>query len=163
MRAVVEAGAYRLLGRTNEAVSAYRAAQKTTDDDTQGRKFAAQDRAYSITIEDLLAQGERHAAEAKLQQWEAEHPMAKYESDFLLVRAKVLIAFGRWNEALQELDSFRGMQPDSPFQILADFHRARALFQLGKQDDAGKIWKDIATKYPKHDLAPESARLSGAQ
>jgi tetratricopeptide (TPR) repeat protein len=118
------------------------------------------DRALSITIDGLIAQGERKAAEDKLAEWEADHPMAKYDSDFLLLRGRVLMMFGRWNEALQEIESFRALQGDNPFQILADFHRARALFELGRKDEAKKIWADLATNYPKHELAPEAARLA---
>ncbi len=153
---------YRLLGRGKEAVEHYRAVQKTVADETQGRKFAAQDRGYSITIADLIAQGYRFEAEAKLAEWEVEHPMAKFDSDFLLLRARVLMLFGRWNEALQEIESFGKMNPDSPYQIPADYYRARALWELGKKDDARKLWQGIAKNFPKHEMAGESARL-GAQ
>jgi tetratricopeptide (TPR) repeat protein len=146
---------YRLLGRGKEAVENYRAVQKTVTDETQGRKFAAQDRGYSITIADLIAQGYRFEAEAKLAEWEIEHPMAKFDSDFLLLRARVLMLFGRWNEALQEIDSFGKMNPDSPYQIPADYYRARALYELGKKDEARSIWQEILTKYPKSDLVDE--------
>jgi tetratricopeptide (TPR) repeat protein len=149
---------YRLLGKTKEAVAQYQSVQKTVADETAGRKFAAEDRANSITITDLIEQGYRHEAEEKLTAWEIEHPMAKYDSDFLLLRGRVLMEFGRWNEALQEIESFRQMNPDSPYQIPADFHRARALFELGKKDEAKKIWQGIVTKYPKHDLVDECRR-----
>ena len=148
---------YRLLGKTKEAVAQYQSVQKSVADETAGRKNAAEDRANSITITDLIAQGYRHEAEAKLTAWELEHPMAKYESDFLLLRGRVLMEFGRWNEALQEIESFRQMNPDSPYQIPADFYRARALYELGKKDDAKKIWQDLAKKYPKHELAGDAA------
>ena len=96
----------------------------------------------------------------KLLEWEADHPMGKYESDFLLLRGRVLMEFARWNEALQEVESFRAMHPDSPYQIIADFHRARAIAKLGRGVEAQKIWREIATKYPKHELAAESARYA---
>ena len=151
---------YRLLGKTAQAVEQYGSVQKSISDETQGRKNAAEDRANSITIIDLIEGGHRHEAEQKLREWELEHPMAKYDSDLLLVRGRVLMLFGRWNEALQEIESFEKMQPDSPYQIPADFYRARALFELGKKDEARKIWADLAAKYPKHELAGESRRLS---
>jgi len=148
---------YRLQGKAKEAAAQYQSVQKTVADDSQGRKFGAQDRGYSIAITDLIAQGYRHEAEDKLTEWELEHPMAKFDSDFLLLRGRVLMEFGRWNEALQEIEPFRAMNPDSPYQIPADFYRARALYELGRKDEAQRIWKDIATNYPKHDLAKESA------
>ena len=148
---------YRLQGKANEALAQYQSVQKTVVDDSQGRKFGAQDRGYSIAITDLISQGYRHEAEAKLTEWELDHPTAKFDSDFLLLRGRVLMEFGRWNEALQEIDSFRAMNPDSPYQIPADFYRARALYELGRKEEARRIWKEIATRYPKHDLAKESA------
>ena len=82
---------YRLLGRTKDAIESYKSVQKTIADETAGRKNAAQDRSNSITIADLLDQGYRHEALAKLEEWELlEHPMAKYDSDFLLLRGRVL-------------------------------------------------------------------------
>ena len=151
---------YRLLGRVKDARLQYESVQKTIADDTGGKKLPAMDRAYSITISGLIDQDQRKAAEAKLVEWESEHPMAKYDSDFLLLRGRVLMMFGRWNEALQEIESFRAMNPDNPFQIPADFYRARALAELGQKDEAKKIWSEIATNYPKHELAAESARLA---
>ena len=151
---------YRLLGKVKEARAQYESVQKTIADETGGKKLPAMDRAFSITINGLIDQGERKAAEDKLFEWETEHPLAKYESDFLLLRGRVLMLFGRWNEALQEIESFRTIQGDNPFQILADFYRAKAMFELGQRDEAKKIWASIAKDYPKHDLAPEAARLA---
>ena len=37
---------------------------------------------------------------------------------------------------------------------------ARALSELGRRDEAKKIWAEIATNYPKHELAAEAARLA---
>ena len=56
--------------------------------------------------------------------------MAKFDGDYLLLRARMLNAFGRWSEALVELDSFKNVQPDSPYEIDADFQRAEALDAL---------------------------------
>jgi TolA-binding protein len=34
------------------------------------------------------------------------------------------------------------------------------LWGLGRKDEAKKIWAELAAKYPKHELAPESLKLS---
>jgi tetratricopeptide (TPR) repeat protein len=152
---------YRLTGRIKPAIEQYQGVQKQIADETGGRKVPAQDRAYSIAVEDLLENGLRIEASDKLRKWELGHPMAKFDSDFLLLRGKTLNAFGRWSEALVELDSFKNVQPDSPGEIAADFQRAVALDALGKADEAQQIWKDISTKYPRHELAaPSKARLA---
>ena len=152
---------FRLTGRIKPAVEQYQGVQKNVADETNGRKLPAQDRASSIAVEDLLESGSRNEAADKLREWELRHPMAKFDSDFLLLRARMLNAFGRWAEALTELDSFKSVQPDSPYEIDANFHRAVALSALGKTDEAQKIWKDITTNYPRHELAaPSKAKLA---
>ena len=150
----------RLQGKLKEAEEAYRVIQKSVVDESGGRKYAAQDRAFSVTVGNLIAGGNRVEAEAILQKWEGEHPTAKLQSDFLLLRGRVLMMFGRWGEALQEIESFKGLNPDSPFQIPADFYRAKALAGLGQVNAAKKIWLSIANQYPKHELAAEALKLS---
>ena len=152
---------YRLTGRIQPAIEQYRSVQKDVADETGGRKAPAQDRACSIAVEALLASGSRSEAADKLREWELRHPMAKFDSDFLLLRARMLLAFGRWTEALTELDSFKNVQPDSPCEIAADFYRAEALAALGKTGEAQKIWGAISTNYPRHELAaPSKAKLA---
>jgi len=152
---------FRLTARIQPAIEQYRSVQKDIVDETGGRKLPAQDRALSITVESLMESGLRREAADKLREWELKHPMSKFESDFLLLRARMLNAFGRFSEALVELDSFMKIQPDSPFEIDASFHRAEALSGLGKTDEAKKIWNDISARYPNHQLAaPSKERLA---
>jgi tetratricopeptide (TPR) repeat protein len=150
---------YRLQGKLKEAEELYAAVQKTVQDDSAGRKFAAQDRANAVAVGNLIEGGYRAEAEARLQLWELVHPMAKLQSDFLLLRAQAHMLYGRWGEALQEVDSFKALNPESPFQIPADFHRARALAGLGRKEEARQIWSSLVTQYPKHPLAEAAFRL----
>ena len=143
---------YRFLGRYKEAIAQYQLLGIKADD----RSLPAQDRAYSITINDMLQNGFRSEALAKLNEWEMKHPMAKFDSDFLLLRARTLMFFGRWSEAMLELESFEKVQPESPGQIDAEFLRARVLYERGAKDEARKLWNGIVTSYPKHPLAPEA-------
>ncbi len=147
---------YRVLGKYPEAIAQYQLVQKSLSEASGGRKLPAQDRAYSIEINELLTDGYRKEAEQKLVEWESKHPMAKLDSDFLLLRGRLLILLGRWKEALMEIESFEKMQPDSPYQVEGDFYRARAFFELGQKDLAKKMWSEIATKYPKHQFAEPS-------
>ena len=71
---------------------------------------------------------------------------------FLLLRSRVLTMYGRWREALAELDAYAATHPDSPYQIDVDFYRARSLRELGKKEEARKIWQDIVKNYPKSEL-----------
>jgi tetratricopeptide (TPR) repeat protein len=150
---------YRLQGKVKEAEEAYVATQKGVKDESDGRKYAVQDRANSVAVLNLLERGFKVEAMEKLRAWEREHPMAKLQSDFLLLSGRVLMEKGRWMEALQEIDSFKLLNPDSPMQISADFYRAIALKGLGRRNEAVKIWSSIFTQYPKHPLASESQRM----
>jgi tetratricopeptide (TPR) repeat protein len=147
---------YRLLGKYKEASAQYLSIQKTVLDESESRKLPAQDRAFSITINDFIESGHREAAESKLQEWEFRHPMAKLDTDFLLLRARTWMLFGRWQEALSEIDSFEKMQTDSPYEIDAEFYRARVLYETGQKDAARKIWTQLARDYPKNELAQKS-------
>ncbi|MEI8063908.1 MAG: tetratricopeptide repeat protein [Verrucomicrobiota bacterium] len=159
--ALVRAGDYfRLQGRSAEAITRYQQAQRSVVEDSEGRKLPAQDQAFSMTLEDLLSRNEAVVAEQKLTEWEARHPMAKLDSDFLIWRGRVLLARGRQREALAEIESFEKLLPESPYQIDAAYYRAQALFALGRQAEARLIWAEIAKQYPQHPLAISSLELS---
>ena len=150
---------YRLLGRYKEAIAQYQGIGIKGDD----RSLPAQDRAYSITVRELLEANRRDEAQAKLGEWEIRHPMAKFDSDFLLLRARMLMLYGRWNQALSEIESFEKVQPESAYQIDSEFFRARILFEKGRKDEARKIWAEIAKSYPKHPLAGAAKEWGGKQ
>jgi tetratricopeptide (TPR) repeat protein len=151
---------FRLAGKTPQAIEWYRAAQQVSPDKTDGRKLPTQDRASSIAVLNALMRNDRVEAAKKLDEWEKRHPLAKVYSDFLLLRARTLMAFGHWHEALAELDSFQAANPESPYQIEVDFQRAHILFATGKADAARKLWADIAKNYPNHERAAESRDLA---
>ena len=148
--------AYRLNGDAKQAATRYQAAQGA--DPSNERRLSAEDQANSMTVSDLIEKNERQEAEAKLTDWELAHPMAKLSSDFLLLRSRVLTLYGRWREALTELDGYAATHPDSPYQIDVDFYRARALYELGKKDEARKLWQDIVKNYPRSELAEPSKK-----
>jgi tetratricopeptide (TPR) repeat protein len=150
--------AYRVLGMVPQATEAYRAAAPGRGDD---RKTPAQDQAYSLAVADLLADGFRDETLAKLREWELRHPAAKLETDFLLLRAKVLMRFGRWKQAETELDSFLKIRPETPYEVDVDFLRARIWSKTGRAAEARAAWKALASKYPNHPLAEEARRASG--
>ena len=146
----------RLQGKIPEAAAMYAALQKTIPDSSLGRRMPAQDRAFASSVTDLLDKQQRDEAERRLGEWERARPLAKMETDFLLLRARVLMAFGRWGEALAEAGSLRQISPDGPYQVDADFLRARILAELGRKEEARKIWAEISEKYPRSEWAKPS-------
>jgi tetratricopeptide (TPR) repeat protein len=149
---------YRLNGDTAHAIARYQAAQPP--DQSAGRQMPAEDQANAMTVEDLLNSGARAEAADTLDAWELAHPMAKLTTNFLILRARLLTLYGRWREALTELEAFSSAHPDSPYAVDVDYYRARCLYQLGNQDEARKIWRDIAKNYPKSELAKPSRELA---
>jgi tetratricopeptide (TPR) repeat protein len=150
---------YRMTDQSQKAESQYRAIQKTVPDETGGRKLPTMDRSYSIAVDNLLSNGMRQEAEKKLREWEIIHPMAKFDSDFLLLQARMLNSFGYWYQALAELDSFKNAHKESPYEITADFYRAECMDGLGKHEDARTIRQSIVSNYPKHELAEKCRQL----
>ena len=145
---------YRLNGDLNHAAEHYRAAQPP--DPTNGRGLPAEDQANALTVEDLLGDEARQDALDRLAKWERAHPLAKLTTNFLVLHARTLAMFGRWRESLAELDAFAAIRPDSAYEIEVDFYRARALYELGDKDQARKLWKQIASNFPKSELAKPS-------
>jgi hypothetical protein len=150
---------HRLRGETDQARAQYSSAVAPADGSTPA-KLALIDRAMGMTIERLLAQGDRNSAATKLAEWELVHPLAKYESEFLLLRGRALLLFGRANEAREEFESFRAIRTDAAAQASADFYRAHALSALDRNEEAKKLWADMAANQPNHPLAAEAARLA---
>ena len=145
---------YRVNGNVAQAIDRYKVDQPT--DPAVLRKLPAEEQANSLTVTDLIESGNRQEAEAKLSAWELADPMAKFSTDFLLLRSRLMSLYGRWRESLTELNAFAGSHPDSPYQIEVDFYRARALYELGQKEEARKIWADLVKNYPKSEYATSS-------
>lgn len=143
---------HRLLGHTKEAVEQYQSLTPPKKDPA----LAVKDNAASLAIRDLLEKGFAAEAQTKLLEWERRRPMTKFDSDFLLLRARTWIAMGRWREAQTELESFQKIQPDHPFQTDARFYQARVLYEQGAREQARKLWSAFATELPRHPLAKEA-------
>ncbi len=151
---------YRVNGKYAEAIEKYRAAQRAVTDATRGKKLPTQDEAYALSVGEFISTGRREEAQKNLTDWEIAHPITKISSDFLVLRGQFLNKLGRHREALVELESFKGLSPESPYLVDADFHRAHALWELGRKDEARKLWTDIVRKFPKHTLAKDSEELA---
>lgn len=143
---------YRILGNYKEAAAQY----QTLGSKEKEQALAAKDSASSIAVRDLLEKGFNREAQAKLFEWERRRPMVKFDSDYLLLRARTLLALSRWTEALTELESFQKVQPDSAYQTDAQYYMAQILYEKGSKEEARKIWNTFASDYPKHPLTPKA-------
>ena len=74
---------------------------------TAGRQLPAEDQANAMTVEDLLANGTRQRSHGRTSDgpgsWRI--PMAKFTTNFLVLRARILALYGRWREAQTELEA----------------------------------------------------------
>ena len=150
----------RIQGQYDEAAARY---QKVNTQRDEPAKSAAQDQAYSMTINSLLEEDHREDAAAKLTEWEVTHPQAKLTTDCLLLSARVAMSFGRWHEAQTELESYAKMMPESPYQIDTQFYLAQALAGGKQIDQARAIWTKIAKDYPRSPLAEKSKELAAGK
>lgn len=156
--ATIRLGDYDLLnGRTEDAARCFKSENKDAD-----RKAPVIDRSHSLAIEELLKTGHLDEARAKLNEWERQRSAAKIEGDQLLWRARVMFQAGDWGRALQDLETSLEVRPGSPEEIEVLFWQGRALYELGRKDEARKIWNALVKDYPKHERA-EAAKLWSAK
>ena len=155
--ALIRLGDYHLLnGRFEEAARCF--AEAVPVREATAGKAPVIDRAHSLAIEELLNGNHLDEARAKLDEWELQRPAAKLETDQLLWRARVMFLAGEWSRALQDLQTSLKLRPGSPEEIDVRFWQARTLFELGRKDEARKLWNALVKDYPKHERA-EAAKL----
>ena len=69
---------------------------------------------------------------------------------------------GEWSRALQDLETSLKVRPGAAEEIDVRFWQARALYELGRKEEAREIWNSLVKDYPKHERA-EAARLWAAK
>ncbi len=154
--AIIRLGDYELLnGRVDEAVRCF--SEAVSDPEAADRKAPVIDRAHSLAIEALIQNHHLDEARDKLDAWERQRPGAKIDGDQLLWRARVMFLSGQWARSLQDLETSLKLRPGSPEEIDVLFWKGRSLYELGRKDEARKIWNALVKDYPKHERA-ESAK-----
>ena len=143
--------ARRLQGQFREARESYASAMDTGAEALRGGPTT--DKAMALALESLIQDKRLNEARAKLADWERLRPVAKIDADFLLWQARVHALAGDWPAALTELDSALHARPNAPEEIELSFWKARALYELGRKDDARTIWNRLIRDYPKHERA----------
>jgi tetratricopeptide (TPR) repeat protein len=152
----IRLGDYHLLGgRIDEALRCF--AEAVPDQAEAERKAPVIDRAHSLALEDLINDQQLALARAKLESWERQRPAARVEGDQLLWRARVAFLAGEWQRALQDLATSLTIRPGAPEEIETRFWQGRTLYELGRKDEARRIWQQLIKDYPKHERA-ESAK-----
>lgn len=155
--ALVRLGDYQLLnGRTEDAARCF--ADAVAGDAKADGRAPVIDRARSLAIEQLVK--DRHPEESldKLTAWELERPMAKIDGDQLLWRARVMFLAQDYARALQDIETSLKVRPGAPEEIELRFWRGRALYEIGRKDEAREVWNLLMKEYPKHERA-EAAKL----
>ena len=151
--AMIRLGDSHLLnGRIDDAARCFAEAVSGGGEDTE-RKAPALDRAHSLALESLIDGKHTLEARAKLDAWERLRPSAKLDGDMLLWRARVMFLAQDWNRALQDLETSLKVRPGAPEEIEMLFWQGRALYELGRKDEARKVWKALVNDYPKHERA----------
>lgn len=149
---------YLLMGRTDDAVKCF--TEAVPDQQEAERKAPVIDRAHSLAIEDLIQAKHLDEARAKLDSWERQRPLARIEGDQLLWRARVMFLAEEWQRSLLDLETSLKLRPGSPEEIDVRFWQGRTLYELGRKDEARKIWKALIEDYPKHERAEAAKQWS---
>lgn len=155
--ALVRLGDYQLLnGRSEDAARCF--ADAVSGDAKADGRAPVIDRARSLAIEQLV--NDKHLDESleKIVAWELERPMAKIEGDQLLWRARVMFLAQDYARALQDIETSLKVRTGAPEEIELRFWRGRALYEIGRKDEARKVWNLLVKDYPKHERA-EAAKL----
>jgi tetratricopeptide (TPR) repeat protein len=155
--ALIRLGDYQLLnGRTEDAARSF-ANAVSGDAKTDGRSPVI-DRARSLAIEELVNGKHLDESLEKLAAWEIERPAAKIEGDQLLWRARVMFLAQDYARALQDIETSLKVRQGAPEEIELRFWWGRALYEIGRKDDAREVWNLLVKDYPKHERA-EAAKL----
>lgn len=149
---------YLLMGRTDDAVKCF--TEAVPDQQEAERKAPVIDRAHSLAIEDLIQARHLDEARAKLDSWERQRPLARIEGDQLLWRARVMFLAEEWQRSLLDLETSLKLRPGSPEEIDVRFWQGRTLYELGRKDEARKMWKALIEDYPKHERAEAAKQWS---
>ncbi len=153
--ATIRLGDYHLLnGRLEDAVRCF--TKVAGDLGKDAGRGAVIDRSHSLAIEELVAGGHLDEARAKLDAWERQRPMAKMDGDQLMWRARVMFLAGDHGRALQDLETSLRVRPGSPEEIDVLFWQGRALYELGRKEEARRVWTSLVNDYPKHERAEEA-------
>ena len=148
---------HRLAGNVEAAAKAYQDAQRNTYRKMAGRKASVLDRAYREAAVSLLAQERYPAMRDTLFQWEADFPTAKLGSDLPLLTGRYFQAVGDEARAAIEFDTLLKLNPDHPSRPEIVFRLAQSLARQGKQERAGKLFDEVAKKYPNSPFAAAAA------
>ena len=114
------------------------------------------DRAQSLAIEALVNGRHLEDARRKLESWETDRSAAKIEGDLLFWRARVMMLADDWKRALLDLETSLRIRPGAPGEIDTLFWKGRALYELGRKDEARKVWNALLKDYPKHERAEDA-------
>ena len=155
--ALVRLGDYQLLnGRTEDAARCF--ADAVSGDAKADGRAPVIDRARSLAIEQLVKDKHLDESLEKITAWELERPMAKIDGDQLLWRARVMFLAQDYARALQDIETSLKVRPGAPEELELRFWRGRALYEMGRKDEAREVWNLLVKDYPKHERA-EAAKL----
>lgn len=143
---------HRLNGSMENAVQEY---QRATEANPTNY-LPVQDQAASMEIRSLLDGGHREEALARLRKWELANPMAKLDRDFLLLSARNFAQFGRWHQAMRELDSFQKLRADDPLLVESQYYQARFLAASGQTEKSRAAYEQFVKTYPAHPLTQQA-------
>ena len=148
---------HRLAGDVDAAAKAYQEAQQMSYRQMDARQESVRDRAYREAAVNLLSQQRYPALRDMLFQWEADFPVSKLGTDLPLLIGRYYQATGDDPRAAIEFETLLKLNPMHPSRPEIVFRLGQSLARQGKNDEAGKCFAEVATKYPNSPFAADAA------
>lgn len=150
---------FRLTGKLDRAEEVYKQAQDDVSKKMDAKQAAVLDRAYREQAQSLLTQRRFPAMRDAILQWEADFPLAKMGGDLPLLNGRYFQAVGDDPRAAIEFKTLLDLNPLHPSKPEIVYRLAESLERLGKNEDAKKLYRQVAREFPNSPFAmPASNR-----
>lgn len=144
-------------GKIDDARKHYAALLRGRSNRDDQRIAAVQGNAFAESARRAREENRLLDAIVALRAWDEIAPMARGDGSFSLERARIFRQRGWLEGAIGELNAAILAEPLLPNLPEVEFEQAGIYDDMGRKDDAHKLYQKIATEYPNHPLA-DSAR-----
>ncbi|NMA47233.1 MAG: hypothetical protein GX945_11805 [Lentisphaerae bacterium] len=144
-------------GKIDDARKHYAARLRSHNKREDQRIAAVQGSALAEKARRAREENRLFDAIAALRAWEEIAPMARSDGSFSLERARIFRKRGWFEGAIGELNAAILAEPLLPNLPEVEFEQAGIYEDMGRKDEARKLYQKIAGEYPNHPLA-DSAR-----
>lgn len=145
------------LGKSEQAVEAYRAAASTSTTILHLRDTARRG-AYSRSTEQFLKERQLDRAAREIAAWCDQFPDSKIDGYFTLLYARLLFARAQFAQASAQCEQLATVNPASPYLDRLLLIAAESQNRLGHPERAAALLHELIDAHPGSPLVPEAKR-----